>query len=410
MNSQDITPRVVRIVTAGLAFYLAGLFLSIVLLQAGIVLLFAGSIPLLATRWKSSPPGTFEILIILYFISGLFAVFLARNPANAFPQLMRHLALWSLIPLLIVKEHWSFSSPKRLAQIMVVGGGICALAGFYYHFFVGLERTQAFNGRYFTLAALLTVTLPVTLGYILTHSAALTRGGAFFSAAVQLTALWWTYTRSAFLALLVGLSATAVLFVFRKSRSAARWQFLSGLLFLLPVLILIGLIWQSPDPRINPFRKKHPQSSFREPGTVDLSSGRSQIYRDALHILSDDWQQKRWVNLLFGHGLRSRSELVSSQYKSWESDYVQILLNQGIIGLLILSGIYLVFLKHLVEFVPRLIRGDPSAGLIGGYFAAGLAFWIMSFFTLQISNIYGCAYFVVLTLAIFQLAPKTASG
>ncbi len=414
MNNQEFNPGLVKLTAVGLAFYLSGIFFSIVFLQIGIVILFVGSLPLLMNRLKTRPFTHFEILIILYFLSALLAVFFSKNPPAAFTKLMKYLALWALIPLLILSGKIVFSSPRKLAQILIIGGTICAVAGFYYHFYVGLERTQAFNGRYFTLAGLLILTLPISLGYFLDSAKERFRWLVILSAGLQLAALWWTYTRSAFLALVIGLSATAVLFLFRNTQTLSRAKIGRAFLFALPVLLIIGLIWQSPDPRINPFKKELPASIPRGTTRIDLSSGRSQIYRDALHILSKDWQEKRWVNLLLGHGLKSRTELFQSSYRSWESDYLQALLNQGIVGLVILLGIYFIFLKNLAFLVAFLLHGAHSPGLGGGFFAAGLSYWIMSFFTLQISNIYGCAYFVVLVLAIIQLnqtsRPETVSG
>ncbi|OPX34434.1 hypothetical protein B1H10_03680, partial [candidate division KSB1 bacterium 4484_188] len=175
------------------------------------------------------------------------------------------------------------------------------------------------------------------------------------------------------------------------------WQWL--MIITVPLLIIV-LIFSSRDSRINPWVSPEKATTT----TSDLTSGRGEILRDARHLIQEDWQIANWQAMLFGHGLRSRKILFRSQFRSWESDYLEVFINQGTVGLLLLLGIYYFFLRR-VYFILQSREAHPQLWFIKGVAISALAFWLMSFLTLQIQSISSGAIFVFLYSWMIARAP-----
>ena len=99
--------------------------------------------------------------------------------------------------------------------------------------------------------------------------------------------------------------------------------------------------------------------------------------------------EKEYTGIIFGYGQHSRYRLVNNEFTSWESDYLQIMMNQGILGLFILLLIYFHFLK--IIWRNFLTRSD----ILNGISAAGLTIFLMSFFTLKLTGWHSGAMFVI---------------
>jgi len=173
--------------------------------------------------------------------------------------------------------------------------------------------------------------------------------------------------------------------ILHRTRSL-RQIILDGVIFLSLPLLLVIFTLTSNNPRINPLVKN--QIYNRE--NVDLTSGRESIMQDAYQVISEDLQKGQFKKFILGYGQHSRYRLVNNEFTSWESDYLQILMNQGIVGLAIILLLYLYFLK-------RILRGLLSNNhLLQGLAASGLTIFLMSFFTLKLTGWHSGAMFMII--------------
>lgn len=380
-DSRDTWP--VWIPRSLLMLFCAGFFISHILVQIGAVLFFLYTLHLVLRRQRVIT-GLVPGMILVYLISGLYAFTVSGQSWSQPKDLMPHLVLFALIPVGVEADR--LLRPHRAVWLewIVYGAGLSALAGVINHF-AGMPRTEGFFGGYFTLATLMTFTIPVSIGMMI-HLSAARRLMVALSLVLQISALWWTETRSAFLGLFVGLDAWGLavfLRWFRDCRLTALQKSLWIALFIALPIALGSAVLQSDNPRLNPFvQKENIQQNF--------TSGRKSIVEDALGILRDDIREGRWTTLLIGHGLSSRKRLVDSPYRSWESDYLQALMNQGVVGLVLVCIIYGVFFKQTLK---ALLSKQYLSGALA---AASLAFLVMSFLTLQLSGFNSAAIFVFL--------------
>ena len=370
----------------------AGITISHILFQAAAVfLLFYWFVEFRAGNSIHMP--LMEKFVFLYFVSGVIAVFLTENPLGNLPHLMPHIVLLSAIPL-----NWRFNRegfPEgAIIAVILFFTSIAALAGVVFHF-GGVERTHGFNGGYFTLASVMAFSIPMVLAESFRQERSLGRNGLFLLSVVHLFAMWWTFTRSAFLGFLGAMGIWLVADAWRELRRSGVFT-LSGAVTarLVLMMVLLTLIFTAKDSRINPFY--HPPKSVAGK-QLDLTSGRASIYQDARQFIQQDWQQGHWVNILLGHGLNSRNRMVQSKFTSWESDYLQAYMNQGIMGLLLVMVIYVLFLKRV--FAALMSDNVRRQGVA----AAGLAFWLMSFFTLKLTGFTDAAIFAVLVVLLQQI-------
>lgn len=303
-----------------------------------------------------------------------------------------HFMILSYFPLTyLIQNRRSFKTSQWLQWVLVLAT-LSAIVGIIFHY-MGKERTTSTYGGYYTLANMMAWSIPLSIALLLESKG---RKTLIYGVVIvmQLLALWWTYTRSAMLALV---GAIGIWFLFccvqmisRKRLPAKqqliRWTFILSLPVLLAVFTLT-----SPDPRINPFAK----SENGQQETLDLTSGRQSIIEDAIRIISQDLHEREYGRIVFGYGQHSRYRLVNNEFTSWESDYLQILMNQGILGILILLLMYFYFLK--IVWKSLLARSD----LLHGISAAGLTLFLMSFFTLKLTGWHSGAMFII-TLAFLE--------
>ncbi len=381
-----------KLLSLEIAVFLAGVFFSIAILQIGAVLLFLTAFRIYYLKLREKQHEFLDALALFYVLSGLLAVLFSPRPEYSMPAFMKSIIIATLIPALFFVRWDNRLSLTRFAAAVTLLATAASLAGFV-HFFQGYERTAGFYGGYYTLAAMMVFTLPLGIGLIVD-----TQGYSRFlligAVVLQLAALWWTYTRSAFLALCVAL-AVGMLVLISRHRELFSLNVIARLAGLMAIpVILTLLVLSSPDPRINPFRHESEIKSEN----LDLTSGRSEIYQDAQRIIGSDFAHRAWKNILIGHGLRSRELLVNSQFRSWESDYLEVYMNQGILGLAILLGLYIALFLRV-----RIIFKMPPRGrkyfLVITLLVSTVGFWIMSFFTLQMQSISGSSLFVFLFMA-----------
>lgn len=364
---------------------ITGIFLTHILIQ------FAATIGLvfLIFRFRRLQFNFRYPLTILSFLLAVIGIislwFPVAQPESA-PALLPYLILVSILPHFEQRGKLSLPETISRAKWIVILAAVAGLTGIIRHF-EPLDRTKGLYGGYFTLAVSMTFAVPITLGWFCRLQAR-SRYLLLSLLAVQMAALWWTYTRTAFMALFVGM----VIWIFREiwaaRKAGNRFSRLFLTLLLAIPLSLIILTSSSSDHRINPLAPIPASESTS--AAADLSSGRSGIIADAGKIIRQDFAQKNYLALLAGHGIRSRSRQVQSKFKSWESDYLQSFMDLGVAGLVLILLIYWTFLGWLRE---TFRREQPFYRSLA---VAGVSFWLMSFLTLQLTSIVGAAIFCVI--------------
>lgn len=372
--------------------YTLGLTISHIFLQVSAVVLFLLLLPMLFLRkelWQS----TMNKLILGFFISGLIAFGMVGFDTQYLPKMMPHLVLLGTIPIVYYQRKNNYPEIERWLPLLLALAALASCAGIYFYQ-QGLPRTKGFFGSYFTLAALLAATIPLTCGLLLRQKSTtkiMLWAGILY---LQFIPFWWTYTRSAFLGLFLGLSFwTVIVFVkyMRKQlhltkADVAKW----GIILALP-LTLVLLIVTAKDGRINPFYRPPASVAAEKPAPpVNFTSDRDRIVADVFRITGENLENNRYDYFLFGHGLKSRNRLIDNYIGSWEADILQAWMDQGIIGVLLLLGTYVVFLLGIFR---GLMANDPISN---GLAAAGIAYCLMSLFTLQLTAFNSAGIFALL--------------
>ncbi len=380
-------------------FFIGSFFISIILVEvAAAFYLLIFLLLLFSRRVTWSDP--MSILIIAYVLSGLLS-FLTSRESN----LLVHLTLLCYIPLATGYAGQKNIKVKHWITGIIGFATITAIAGIINHF-TGEERTSGFFGGYFTLATLMCWGIPLAAGMFLAEVNKI-RWLYLFSILLQTMALWWTFTRSALLGLFIGLGCWVGFYIFRHLRSGDSWNrpvlMKWAILGLVPLLLVI-LVFTSQDPRMNPLAR--PPDTMEH--NLDFSSGRNSIIRDAISRVTDDWHDQHFLSLVVGYGLSSRQRLIGGGFTSWESDYLQSFMDQGLIGFLLVMGIYFLYSR-------RILKGLMAENfLLNTLAAAGIVTLVMSIFTLRITGWHSAGVFIInyflLQRGIRNEAIREASG
>jgi hypothetical protein len=358
-----------------LLLILVGIFISIVILQIGVALLLMFLPYVFYRKLKERDFSLMEILIIGLFISGLISTITSKNSSISVPNLPRYFLILSAVPVLFFIAKNKIIEIRNLAFLIVILSSVCAISGIY-HYSSGIDRTVGFYGGYFTLAILLVFSLPISIALFIS-SPTITKVYLSISLVLQFTALWLTFTRSAFLAIIIGCSigALALLIHYLPNLTKRRiWEVLAVAIF---PLVLVILMLSSSDARINPKSIAGLGSSRR----IDFSSGRKQIISNAVDIINRDIDNLKWKRLLVGHGLNSRKIYYPDTiFRSWESDYLESILSQGLFGLLIVIFIYILFIRQIIQVLIR--KKTYRENMIHfGFAISGAGYVVMSFLT-----------------------------
>ena len=275
------------------------MFISSAVVQICIVLFLPAIIIVYVQKYRSKLLTQIDLLLLLLFLSGVISVLLSANRQLSFHSLPRLALLLTAIPLsfLYLKDE---SINLKFFLFLIAGGGlISGIAGVINHFSTG-ERAFGLFAGYYTLASLLTFSSLITFGSLFLVPF---KFRILFTAsiAVQLTALWFTYTRSAYLGVIIGLTAgLIILFFFFKKNNIKSFLFPVASIGAISIIILI-LIFSSDDIRINPL-----SILYENQNQNDFSSGRLSLYSEAAVVISSDLENTKIIKLLLGRGLNSR--------------------------------------------------------------------------------------------------------
>ena len=368
---------------------IVGIFFSNAVLQISTGLFLPFIIYLVIKKGNQSRLRPIEKLILLLLLSGILSLFFSPMPSFASKNIIRHCILLTIIPLFYMADNDDFISIDVLGKLISVFALFTAAYGII-RYINGAERAFGFFAGYYTLSAVLAFSLPITFASIF-YSKNYWKYLAGISSFVQATALWLTFTRSALLGIVIGSLVIIIILLFRGDISKhVRNKII--LMSALSLILIIFLLFTTTDARINPIK------IF---SNTDISSGRNEIYNDAYNTMMTDLKSG-WENIFFGHGLNSRVILFpSSHYTSWESEYIESFMTQGLIGLLLVILIYYLFFKNLFSLLLRL--KDSNFRIFSlGIAISGISFWIISFFSSQLLGQNSSAYIVVLySLIIF---------
>ncbi|NOX36611.1 MAG: hypothetical protein GXO78_03660 [Calditrichaeota bacterium] len=318
---------------------------------------------------------------------------------KALPATMPFIILFSAIPF----RHLCHSQMKEKGPFwiwsFVLLATIPALFGIADHLQGELRSAGVYGGIY-NLSILMATSLPIATGLFL-----ITRGlrtQIFLAALIasHFLALWYTATRAAFLAVLVSMGFWALRYFINYIRTRRNGILLKqGLIIATVPFILFSMIITSNDYRINPFFNQ-PTGRYAT-GEADLTTYRLDIIKDALRILNTDLSSGSYQNLLLGYGAFSRKRLVESIHISWQSDYLQVLMDSGLVGLILVILLYACFLR-----MARQKTGHPDP-LMQAFAWTAFGYFLMSFLTLQVTGLFGSSVFVLLYshLSLNQRAP-----
>gem|GEM_PF-6529677 len=390
---QSLFVKYLRIVSLTL---IIGIFVASAVVQICIVLLFPAIIIIYFQKFRCKNILLLDWLLMLMFLSGVISVLTSPDRYLSFHSLPRHALLLTAIVYSYIFKIDSTVSVKFIFFIVTIGGMISGSAGIFNYLLTG-ERAYGLFAGYYTLASLLTFSSLISFGLILAVPSNF-KIAIFFSLAIQITAIWLTFTRSAYFGLMLGLIAGVLVYnkVFNKRNFKSK---LAPIIITFIIVITITIsMFNINDQRINP-------ASFfsGDQNQNDFSSGRFNIYNEAASELIYNWNNAQIYKLLFGNGLNSRMSLYpESSYTSWESDYVETFMNHGAIGLILLCTIYFVFFLSLLETLksnlPRL-----EQGLVAGILMAGVGFFVVSFFSSQMIGQNSSAYFAIMIASIEKL-------
>ena len=358
-------------------------------MQIATTIFFPIIIYLIIRHIKERKLTAIELLIILLFFSSLLSIYLSPNPSVAAKNIIYHSILLIIIPLSYLAEYDKKISVYFIGKMISVFALLAACLGIV-RFINGAERAFGFFGGYYTLACVLAFSIPITVATIF-YSKNLWKYITIISSLVQIAALWFTFTRSALLGLLVGCIIAIFIYFFQsKTTKAARTKIV--LASVLTAIAMVTLLFTTSDSRLNPLM------IFNNP---DLSSGRNEIYNDAYQVFASNLNTE-WKNIILGHGLESRIILFpKSLYTSWESDYIETFISQGLVGLLLVVLIYYQLFKRLFQLLSKVSQTGYYKFALG-LLASGIAFWSISFFSSQLVGRNSSAYFVVIySLIIF---------
>ncbi len=347
------------------------------------------TIYLIIRKLKENKLTTLELLIVLLFFSSLLSIYLSPNSSVASKNVIYHSILLAIIPISYLVEHDEKININLLGKIISVFAVLSAGIGIV-RYINDAERAYGFFGGYYTLASILAFSIPITFAFIF-YSEGLWKYFVIGSTIIQSLAIWFTFTRSALLGLLIGGFVVIVILFFCSTISkSTKTKIAITLVF--AVIAIIALLVTTSDTRLNPLL------IFSNP---DLSSGRHEIYYDAYEVFKTDLNTG-WENIILGHGLESRIILYpKSLYTSWESDYVETFVSQGLVGLLLIILIYYQFFKRLTKLLSKVSQTEYYK-LALGLLVSGIAFWTISFFSSQLVGRNSSAYFVVIySLIIF---------
>ena len=365
----------------------------------------------LENRFKSVSKAIY-IFGSIFLLSVTLSTFLAHNTERAFVYSF----IWHALPILfafsLFQINWTIGRVYSLISLLLLGGLISSLVVMDQHYqwtdwshrlprtgYGGLIYNQNFAAEYH--APLLPLCLSLIFVAQSKPQKGVYLGGLIF---VFLPALSLSLARGAWVGLIGGCFLTGLVFLLliwkkrikKENQNTAIWISCSFILLsiALPVYLITSDSWKSPLSDVASTSKTEPSreaNELKSITTVSNPSGgsgrRIVLWKDALEsVLSKD--------LFFGKGtdhyelhfhesaVRSDKTTGSTLVRFVHNDFIQILYENGIIGLLGFLGLWFFTLwRGLLKAIRCADEGNlPKVTLILGLIASCLVFLIESFF------------------------------
>lgn len=374
----------------GLMAFLFGIFFSNAVLHFAVALLFLPAVYILFRNILRAEIEWIDLAVVLFLVSGLISFTISPGTMQAYPKLMHHLSLFTVIAVGFAVANAKKLTIGAFVQFSVLAGSITAMAGIVNYMRDPFRAFGFFAGPY-SLANIMVLSLPLTLGWLLQGK--INRWQRYFGicgALLQATSLWLTYTRSSLLGLCIGFGVGILILYFSRATQVQLRASRALIYYAIFLSLIAGGMLASEDIRFNP--GSFFSHEIRE--QIDLSSGRIQIIKDAFELQLSNVESGNWQQILFGHGLKSRQMLYKNYTGSWESDYLEVFMNQGLVGLVLVCWLYLLLFLRINRYWQN-CPPKTDFPLFLTMTVAVVAYWIMSFFTLEISGFNASAHFVI---------------
>lgn len=333
--------------------YFFSLILSNTLAQAiagilTVILLFR----LLVTRGRCFKHTPLDIPFGIFVVSRFISTFIYYEPLTAFDIAGRRVLLYSIFFVITntIEQSEIYKEAIKYTMLIIFS---CVFGGFhaFYELVVkDIERPGSFAGGYSRLAEFSSIAL-ILSAFLRNNKKVFLNTNIFLAVFfIIMAVLIITQSRAAWAGTFIALLILTV-------RGDRRIIFLFIIIF---GVALAGL----PSVRERAITLLNP---------VKHTSGRDVIWQEAL--------DKFFEKPIFGHGVKSMKLIASpdiEKYNTWHSDYLQIILESGIVGFLSYSFLsYLIFVKCIG--ILRKTSGEEK-DLIYGIFACFLSMYFISFF------------------------------
>ncbi len=308
---------------------------------------------------RISLPDKFLLLfIIASFVWALIALITAIDLSYSLNEILTKMSrqfLLFFLSFFIVKEipiekvRWLFFTVLASAALM----SVYACYQFYQSPLFFINRVHGFTGAFYRLSTLLVLAIPLAVTAFLLRD--FLKRFIFISLFVPLVfaALFFTFTRSAWIAVVAEISLLTIIFLGKKGR----FLFISGLAIL---LVIIGLSYKSVIPQ------------------QLLSRGSEEPRIEAVKLSFEIIRKYPLTGI--GYGKETFSKHYPDTYvKHAHNIFLNTAVETGLVGLALLAAILGIVLKNFL-FAIRHEKTPEKRLLLSGIFASFIGFLFLNLF------------------------------
>jgi O-antigen ligase len=306
----------------------------------------------------SLPGNSLIFLIIASFLWGLIALITAIDPLYSLEEILVKMSrqyLLFFLSFFIVKEipvskvKWLFFS--ILASTALMSAYACYQ--FYESPFFLINRVHGFTGAFYRLSTLLVLSIPLAVTAFIFRGALNRFIFISLFVPVVFAALFFTFTRGAWIAVAVEISLLTIILSGKK----VRLVFIAGLALL---LVLTGLYYRSIIPQ------------------QLLSRGSEEPRIEAVKLSSEIIRKYPLTGI--GYGKETFSKYYPDIYvKHAHNIFLNTAVETGLIGLALIVAILVMVLKNLMSAIRREKTYEKRL-LLTGIFASFVGFMFLNLF------------------------------
>lgn len=373
--------------------FVASIYISISVYEAFIIILLALFLYRFHVSEKKRLIGYFTIPVLL-FIAGMIVptLLFASHSRYADQGFARAVFACIYFPALAAYNN-DETLLKRYSLIIVAGGILWAVAAYVKYFAFKIPSAHGLWGSAFEFGNLVSLSSLVVLGIVVgacrdrPFKRVLYLALFFFMTG----ALALTFERTTWLGILFG-----VLFLFYLSfdKTGVRKSFLvfSGI-GILVIITLSVYFFARHDPRYIALKDIVMKRQTTTANFNTLSSDRWYKLEASVKIIQSDIDQKRYLNLVFGHGFRAGASIKNINYgktpvtTSFESiSFLAEYIDTGILGIAYMLLIYIYFLKQLIALKRIRIEDKTVLFMVYGIMAGTGGYLFGSLFNMFVTS------------------------